>query len=220
MDAKVRVLLLVGLGVLGIYVIPSAVAKFSGSHTWEFNETSGVSGINCVKCHEYIRSELNASTTEEQVLAAHTAAAGNLSYAQGWLNLSIDNSTSFGVCQLCHLIQNSSTPSHTKVTIRACIDLDCHGDNVNTNNTAYPEGRFGPKLGGSDEFSPTNVHMRIFNQMSADLDSGYRNETGSEYSKGFWFCVGCHTRTEFTLVQEGTENFNHTNVSAAKRRYL
>jgi hypothetical protein len=116
-------------------------------------------------------------------------------------------------------MQISSLQSHTKTTVRACTDLDCHGNNATTNNTAYPEGSFGPKLGGSDSLNPTNVHMRIFNQISA-LDSGYINETGSDYKKGFFFCIGCHTQTQFELSQNGTEAFNHSIFNATKRRYL
>lgn len=219
MSVSVRMLLLIGLGILGIYIIPTAVAKYAGSHTWEFNTTTGSAGINCVKCHEYIRSELNASANTRTVFQAHTDAAGNLSYTQGWLNLTVDNTTTYGVCQLCHLNQLSLTQSHTKVTVRACTDLDCHGDNATTNNTAYPAGQMGPKLGGNDSTNPTNVHMRIFNQISG-MDSGYLNETGSDYKKGFYFCIGCHTRAQFEITRTGSEEWNHSDFNFAKRRYL
>ncbi|RMF90082.1 MAG: hypothetical protein D6733_04825 [Methanobacteriota archaeon] len=216
---NVKILLLIALGVLSIYILPSAVAKFAGSHTWEFNATSGSKGVNCVECHDYIRGELNATPATRTVYAAHRSAAGNASYTQGWLNLTIDNTTPYGVCQLCHLNQLPITSSHTKVTIRACTDLDCHGNNATTNNTAYPAGAMGPKLGGSDPTNPTNVHMRIFNQISG-MDSGYLNETGSDYKKGFFFCIGCHTKAQFEIKRSGAESWNHSDPGFAKRRYL
>jgi hypothetical protein len=219
MDVKVKVLFLIGLGILGIYVIPNAIAVYTGSHTWDVNESSGVSGVNCVDCHLYIQSELNATVRTQQVMNAHRAAAGNVSYTGGWLNLTIDNSTNYGVCQMCHLNQLSSSTSHSKVTVRACVDLDCHGDNATTNNTAYAEGAFGPKLGGTDTSDPTNVHMRVFNQISG-FAGAHSNETGSDYKKGFYFCIGCHTQAEFEVTKTGTESWNHSDVSFAKRRYL
>jgi hypothetical protein len=219
MKVGAKALLLIGLGVLGVYVIPTAVARYSGSHTWEVNSTDGVASVNCVNCHGYILNELNSTAATETVLNAHTDAAGNSSFTQNWLNLTIDNTTQQGVCQLCHINQLSSTVSHTKVTIRACTDQDCHGDNSSTNNTAYPEGRMGPYLGGTNTSDPTNVHMRIFNQIS-DFDSGYRNETSVDYKEGFFFCIGCHTTTEFEITRQGTEELNHSDFNEPKRRYL
>ncbi len=153
------------------------------------------------------------------MLNAHSAAAGNQSYTQGWLNLSIDNSTSYGVCQVCHLNQLSATTSHTKVTVRACTDLDCHGNNATSNNTAYFEGLMGPFLGGTNDSEPTNVHMRVFNQVSG-FSSAHFNETGSDYTRGFYFCIGCHTQTEFEITKTGVEEWNHSEFGFAKRRYL
>jgi len=219
MNDKAKVLALIAIVILGVYVIPTALARFSGSHTWELNATAGVSSINCVRCHEYIKDELNATSWTREVYLAHQAAAGNTSYTHGWLNLTIDNTTPFGVCQLCHLNQLSATSSHTKVTVRACTDLDCHGNNATTNNTAYKAGSMGPKLGGSDPSNPTNVHMRVFNQISA-MGSGYLNETGVDYRKGFFFCLGCHTFVKFEITRTGREGWNHSDFNFPRRRYL
>ncbi len=214
-----RALLLIGLGILALYMIPSAVARYAGSHTWELNETAGVEGVNCVKCHDYVRSELNQSSLTRPVFEAHRNAAGNQSYTSGWLNLTIDNTTAYGACFLCHLNQLSATASHTKVTLRVCTDLDCHGTNATTNNTAYDAGSMGPRLGGPDELNPTNVHMRMFNQMY-NVSSGYLNETGSDYKQGFYLCLGCHTQANIEIVREGSEEYDHTDPDAAQRRYL
>lgn len=217
---RVKFLLLLMLGMAFIYSLPTGIAKFAGTHTWEFNQTNGSRTINCVKCHIYILNELTTSYLTNSTYQLHRNAAGNSSYTQNWLNLTIDNSSEFGACQLCHLNQMSATPSHTKVTIRACIDLDCHGNNATTNNTAYSAGLMGPKLGGSNESSPTNVHMRAFNQMSGMSTGIYLNETGNDYSKGFYFCIGCHTLVEFGMSYNGTESNAHDNFSAPRRRYL
>jgi len=216
---RMKHLLLLALAIAFIYTLPTAIARFVGTHTWEINQTNGSRSINCVRCHSYILDELNTNTLTNETHQKHKNAAGNSSYTQGWLNLTIYNSSDFSVCQLCHLNQLSATPSHTKVTIRTCVDLDCHGSNATTNNTAYAAGLMGPKLGGSNESAPTNVHMRAFNQMSA-LNSSYLNETGDNYKQGFYFCLGCHTYIEFGINYNGTESYAHDNSSDSRRRYL
>jgi hypothetical protein len=65
-DLKIKVLFLIELGILGIYVIPKAVTRYSGSHTWDINGSTGVASINLVKCHEYIGAELNATTNTKK----------------------------------------------------------------------------------------------------------------------------------------------------------
>jgi len=218
---RLKFLLLLVLGIGFIYSLPLGIAKFAGTHTWEFNQTNGSRTINCVKCHRYILSEFTADYLTNRTYQVHKNAAGNSSYTGAWLNLTVDNTTEFGICQFCHLNQMSATASHTKITIRACVDLDCHGSNATSNNTAYPAAGFmGPKLGGSSESSPTNVHMRAFNQMSS-MDTGvYLNETGSDYKKGFYFCIGCHTHVDFGITYNGTESYAHNNFSAERKRYL
>ena len=55
--------LLMGMVVVGVYVLPSVTAKFQGSHTMEFNASSNgvtnASGMDCGACHTYVQSELN-----------------------------------------------------------------------------------------------------------------------------------------------------------------
>jgi hypothetical protein len=211
-------LLLAFVLVLGIYVIPNAVARIGVSHAWQFN-SSGVDALLCGTCHSYIFDEANASFRTQEVMQAHRNAAGNTSYTLGWLNITVDNTTTTGFCLFCHRNQLSATSSHTKTTIRACTDLDCHGNNATTNNTAYPEGTMGPKLGGNDIQDPTNAHMRVFNTLSKDSTT-YINETGASYTTGFYFCLGCHTGVGVTINYSGTEAWNHTNFESGKKRYL
>lgn len=216
----IKFLLLIAAMIMLIYSLPLAVAKFAGTHTWEFNASSGVRALNCIKCHSYVLSELTTDWRAAMVYEKHRNAAGNSSYTQAWLNLTIDNQSSYGVCQLCHLAQLSDNNVHTKVTVRVCTDLDCHGDNATSNNTAYPDAGFmGPKLGYGNNSNPSNVHMRAFNQLMG-RNGPYLNETGSNYKEGFMFCIGCHSHVGFTILYNGTESYAHDNFSAPKRRYL
>ncbi|NOZ76282.1 MAG: hypothetical protein GXO65_01090 [Euryarchaeota archaeon] len=154
-------LLMVVLVILGVYILPTAFARFAGAHTMELNQSSGVEGLNCIACHEIIYDELNA-TAARATAQVHRNAAGNASYTQPWLNMTLDNTTEVAICYLCHRAQTDATGSHTKGVVRACTDLDCHGTNESTNNTAYPTaGNVGPVLGGH------NVHEPFFDGMSA-----------------------------------------------------
>ncbi len=203
-------LLIIFLAVMAIYVFPQVLATLAGSHTMEFNAT-GTGSLECVKCHSYIFAELNATDDSRSVLQVHRNAAGNESYTRGWIAQNITNTTDSGVCLLCHLgqVQNS----HTKVFVRTCIDLDCHGTNESTNNTAYRVGSIGPDLG-----SKTNVHERWFDSMSG-YDSAYQNETGINYTKGYWACLGCHTYVRVN-INATEEKYSHDNANAKQRRYL
>ncbi len=212
---KTGMLLLLFAIVAGLFIMPELTARFTGSHTMEVGAT-GVKNLTCTKCHEYILDELNATEASRIVYAKHKAAAGNTSYTQGWLNLIIDNSSEFGVCQMCHLSQIAQNITHTKAVVRACTDLDCHGSNTTTNNTAYAAaGDMGPLLGAK------NVHERVFDALSG-IDSTYYNETGAPYSRGFYFCLTCHTEVQSQLTyQEGaTEYFLHNDSTVTRRRYL
>lgn len=211
---KTGVLLLLFAIVAGLFIMPELTARFAGTHTMEVGP-SGVKNLTCTKCHEYILDELNATEASRIVYAKHRAAAGNTSYTQGWLNLTIDNSTEFGICQMCHLSQIADTQAHTKTVVRACIDLDCHGNNETTNNTYYAAGNMGPLLGSK------NVHERVFDTLSG-IDSTYYNETGDAYSRGVFFCITCHTAVQSQLTyQEGvTEYFLHNDSDVTRRRYL
>lgn len=210
---RLNFLLALGVIAIGIYIMPNVIATFHGAHTLEVNETAGKMGLRCTECHGYILEEITASESSS-VLQAHRDAAGNVSYTRGWLNLTIDNSTDYGVCHLCHLSKIQMIGSHTQIVVRACTDLDCHGTNASTNNTAYINaGRVGPYLG-----NVSNVHGNLFESMS-NYASNYKNESGIAYSKSYWACLGCHTETQVDInVTEGT--FAHTDQYAAKKRYL
>ncbi len=215
-------LLLLALLVIGVYVLPSIVATFAGSHTTEFNASVYVKGLQCPDCHEYIWDELSLTDESRNVLQAHRNAAGNGSkvgnYTTNWLSMDLDNTTNSSLCYFCHIVQiNTSTgepltPTHTQILVRVCTDLDCHGNNESTDNTAYDAGDIGPDLGNK------NAHERWFDGMSK-YGSTYKNETGANYTKGYWACLGCHTYVEMNI--NATEDaYLHDDAGAEQRRYL
>jgi hypothetical protein len=208
------VLTFVAVVIVGIYVIPSFTASFSGGHTIELNKTGGLPALKCLACHQYIQDELTSTSATQLVLQAHSDAAGNSSYTSRWLTSKINNQTNNQVCLLCHIAELTIAGSHTQSIVRTCIDVDCHGNANITNNTAYPTaGSVGPKLGNT-----SNVHGRWFAGIS-EYPSKYFNETGAYYSKGYLACLGCHTEVNLDLnITQGS--FPHDNPSAERRRYL
>lgn len=210
---KLGQFLIVCAVIVGIYVLPAVIATFAGSHTIERNESGGAASLQCTACHEYIFEELN-SPGARSVLQKHRNAAGNASYTENWLNLTINNATKYGVCHLCHLGQVPMEGEHTPTVVRVCTDLDCHGNNATTNNTAYQAaGIVGPHMG-----NVTNVHGNWFKAMSA-ISSNYTNETGVNYTLDYWTCLVCHTSVE--IDKEVTEgSFAHDDPGAGRDRYL
>jgi hypothetical protein len=210
---RVFQILIIFIVVASIYVLPLITARFAGSHTAEFNATSGPAAMECTGCHSNILSELQATTESQRVFQIHADAAGNTSYVRDFLTSNITNSTDSNVCMLCHLAQTRITDSHTQLVVRACTDLDCHGNNATTNNTGYPTtGNVGIKLG------ETNAHERWFDALSG-TDSLNRNETGDYYSHSFWTCLGCHTGVGVDI--DSTEAlYPHDNAEDPQRRYF
>ncbi len=217
MEAKPLFLLSV-LIVTGIYLLPSVMARLAGGHTWELNSTGGAASLECTSCHQYIFDELNATAASSVVLAAHRNAAGNTTYTSTLLNPKVSNTTNSKLCLMCHLAKITLNESHTQIIVRVCIDPSCHGTNESTNNTIYPEeGSMGPRLG-----NVTNVHEPWFDG-SSGFTSPLLNETGANYSKGYFVCLGCHTVVGVNINKTGTEYFAHNDSGAFNnktRRYL
>ncbi len=217
MDAKILLIALVI--VAGIYFFPQATAKFAGSHSWEANRTGGAANLQCVRCHQYIVDEWNATLDSRNAFAKHRAAAGNASYTSALLNPNVTNTTTSKFCLMCHLAKITVPTSHSQILVRVCIDINCHGNNATTNNTFYPEaGSMGVKLGNF-----TNVHERWFDALSG-FSTSLLNETGANYSQGFFACFGCHTQVGVNIERGGTgESYAHNDTSAfddKRRRYL
>jgi hypothetical protein len=207
----VLILILVFI-VTGIYLLPSLVATFYGSHTMETNTTpGGIENLNCRSCHEYIFEELN-QTVAQDVLQRHGDAAGNKSYTWPWLQRNL-STQDYGVCLLCHaVITEYENQSHTGTVIRACTDINCHGTNQTSGTSAYPTGQVGPILGKD------NVHAPWFDGMS-NLTTNLINETGANYTKGFWTCLGCHTYIGVDKYVS-KETFNHSYDPDEPNRYI
>lgn len=72
--------------IAGIYVLPSIVATFAGSHTLTHNAPGSTGGsskkLNCFKCHQYIQDEANlaGNANVQDIYAEHYAASKNVAY--------------------------------------------------------------------------------------------------------------------------------------------
>ena len=207
-------ILIITLIVVAVYIMPQIAARFTSSHTVEGNMTGGgVKSLKCVECHQYILDEANG-TVGEAVFRAHEDAAKNTTYTQNWLNIIINETREEErTCYLCHLAQVEGG-THTQITTRVCTDLDCHGTNESSNNTAYPTtGNIGPALGGV-----SNVHEDWFDAMT-DYTSSLQNETGTNYTLDYWACLGCHTGVGVNM--NATEPmYPHDDPSDEQRRYF
>jgi len=214
MDAKIP-LILSAMVVLGMYLMPSTIARFAGSHSWELNATGGAATMECIRCHQYIYDELSATTESREVLTAHRNAAGNETYTSTLLTSNVSNKTNSELCLMCHLAKIRISTSHTQIIVRPCIDTSCHGTNESyENESLYPDARgMGPKLG------KINVHENVFDDFSGFI-SPLLNETGANYSRGYFLCLGCHTQVSVQINKTGTESFAHNDNSQTQRRYL
>jgi hypothetical protein len=208
-----KMLMLTGVIILGIYVLPSAVAKFAGSHTWEFNATTRVTGLQCGKCHQYIVDEINNSDAAQfagDAVIRHLAASNTSNYINTTgapLNFSRPATTPAtldNVCWMCHVVEGGSSVvgTHTKTTIRVCTDVDCHGFDGTNNDTGgadcidvwdEPHCNVTGRLNSS-----ADAHFNFFQAVDSRT-SPYGNENGGFYSYGFVACLGCHTHVGLDL---------------------
>ena len=210
-SSNTKVLLLIAVFVLGIYILPSAVAKYAGSHTWELNETSRVTGLQCGLCHTYIVNEINSSITED-VMWKHRNASNNSAFVgpTGVINISFTPQGNLtDVCWMCHVVQNeyaATTGGHTKVVIRVCTDTDCHGDSSSGDNEGMCEVYTSGLSGANSSCNITgkisstvDAHWNFFVPLEA-IESSIGRENGSgNYGSGFFACLGCHTHVGMDL---------------------
>jgi cytochrome c2 len=205
-----RMFMLMGIIVMGIYVLPSVTAKFTGSHTMEVNQ-SGVRSMSCGNCHQYIANELNLSdgSLSDYVVDQHITALKNANYANASNTSaplaidSISGATIDEVCMLCHQVQSGVSGGHTNVTIRACTDVVCHGYNSSANITlAYTNQNITEKLS-----STSDAHSVWYNAMTdgspykaedvngraGDIANQTAVNSSGYYTVSFYTCLGCHT---------------------------
>jgi len=212
-STRTMMLLLLATVVLGIYALPSAIAKFSGSHTWEIATGSNrVAQLKCTKCHYYIESEINAAENGNVTNAAtlHKNAAGATNYINtsgAPLNFTNPgNSTLSRVCLMCHEVEQGSgvTGTHTKITIRVCTDIDCHGqqggvgDNSTTNASSCSQVWDENHCNVTGRINNSaDAHYNFYRPLEKDYASPYGNENGGNYRYGFISCMACHTHLGF-----------------------
>ena len=195
--SNTRMLLIIGVLVLGIYILPSAVAKYAGSHTWEFNRTAGVTGLQCGLCHTYIKNEIQANQTPD-VVSAHLAASNTSTYVGPGQDINI-TATPTGsyddVCWMCHVQENDVTVGggHTKVVIRVCTDADCHGNQTGP----YDWGEAIQNVTGRIN-SSADAHWNFYRPLTG-FNSTIGNEDGGVYEMGFVACLACHTHVGLDL---------------------
>jgi len=221
----------VAILMLGLYVLPGVTARLAGSHTWEANLTGGPSVLQCGKCHVYIVNEFNATTTNlTNVVDAHMAYSATSQYVNssgGWINVSTPTGTLNDMCAMCHVVEAPGYQGHTKVTIRACTDGDCHGLTEAYNGSAYSQENktayFGQKLNITEKLRlPVDAHSKFFNPMNTQ-ESQYRAEgdgdtngtllSNGNYTQGFYTCMACHTHigVQMDVYRPNTINFSIDN---------
>lgn len=209
-----RSVMLIAVIIMGIYVLPSVIATFAGSHTIEYNQT-GVAMMDCGACHQYIVNELGATNTSMNVLNAHIAARANSTYTDnvsGWVKIGANTTpvTASNVCPLCHAAQAKITGAHTQVVTRVCDDEACHGYNGTGPPLVYATAQnVSQKLNSS-----ADMHSRWYISLQNSSSKLVREE-GGNYSRGWYSCLGCHTHVGVDLTLTRPSKYNMTlNYSA------
>ncbi len=228
---RFTLLSIVATMILGIYVLPSVTARFAGSHTWELNTTEAtnarVAQLNCGKCHVYIKNEFTAGSFN--VSTAHKAASNTSAYINNTFEAFIQMPTPSGsdddVCLMCHAVETGlSYEGHTRVTIRACTDGDCHGNHTEQVNQSAKVALFGQKLNIVDKLnSSADAHRNFYRPLSQQNSTYTMEDAGSStlvetadtndnstYSAGFFACMGCHTHVgvQMTIGRPSIYNFS------------
>jgi len=187
-----RYLLAFGLLAIVFLVMPTAMARFSGQHTF----VNG-SGVDCTKCHPDIGSEI-----------------GN-SHAHNWT--SADNavdSDSEG-CKACHIPKQGNTNmtgesylnkygTGQTSTYHAAALIECtfcHGQN-NASNTTLGDNIPGANV--SAEFTSTEAHLPLFNRSTPRSSETDWLKSSNEA------CVACHTATANVTVTGEYSNLSIT----------
>ncbi|MBU2559893.1 hypothetical protein KKA03_03270 [archaeon] len=233
--------LLMGMVVAGIYVLPGVTAKFQGSHTMEFNESStGVTNateMDCGACHAYIQSELNATGVmgTAGVIKAHIRALNDRAYTNdnnsrlgGHLqigNKTILDSEPGKVCPLCHATETKISGSHTQVVTRVCTDADCHGYNSTHSYSGKALGTivYGTGQNITEKLNKSaDMHSSWYWAMESvastrDMaNSSYPNSNTGKYGQGYLTCLACHTHFGMNLNITRPQSFNITiSINAA-----
>lgn len=212
---KTRLLIFMAIIILGLYGIPNAVAKYAGSHTWERNATfsfkgaeanngwrvdgqcycheiSGAKTIDCLKCHDYILEEANATALSRYVLDKHTAPYNPFAPGAG-------ESSPLYACLMCHRPPYANVQGgHTGVTVVVCTY--CHGNSttpgIMKDHSTYAAAA--PNLTrtsyiGTNLTLDADAHSNFFNPLENMTSEYFFNGTQEKFSAGFYACMACHT---------------------------
>ncbi len=230
---KVTLLTIASIMILGIYVLPGVTARIAGSHTWEVNRTGGPSALQCGKCHQYIQDETQQTAVSRNTTLTHQRASNTSNYVGPGKFIDIQTPTGAldTFCTMCHAVEGTSTYSgHTRVTIRACTDADCHGTNtvIGINNQSQKEGNFSELTVNITArlSNPADAHARWYNPL-AGAASTYVAANASQpsgivssgnYTQGFYACIGCHTHVSVNMdvYRPGAVNFSINNQGATE----
>ncbi len=193
-SSGLKVWFLAAIVVTGVYVLPSVVATFAGSHTLELNLTKApgerILDLKCGQCHQYIVNEVNDTTVSTLVGARHYSASANTTYMAYVANMTPATSYS-NMCKLCHYTNDTTVSggTHTVAIVRPCTWSTCHGNSTDYAQTGqYAQaGQVGRKLGNT-----TEVHSRWFKGLELE-DSNYMAPDNTIVDKSYYACLGCHS---------------------------
>lgn len=109
------------------------------------------------------------------------------------------------LCLMCHIVENQNIGiygGHTRTTIRACTDGDCHGEHKNPTVMSNKVYDFGQTVNITAKLnSSSDAHKNFYRPLS-EKASNYTMEDTTDtkdttddatYSAGFLACLGCHT---------------------------
>lgn len=222
MTSKTQMLMMVAIGVMGMYVLPSVTARFAGSHSMELNTTTGVQGMQCERCHTYIIDELVATTSASDVLTVHTTAANTAAYVNstGILNITQTDGLAYAnrsACLMCHLVtqdRGGLNRTHTKITIRVCTDEKCHGSPTENGVSGVLQWNSTKQNITAKLSRDEDVHSKFYNPLNSSTSYYTRQDSGN-YTRGFYACLGCHTHfgMTFNLSRPNMFGFNFSDLT-------
>lgn len=148
------------------------------------------------------------------------------------VSLDKNNNSEIDGSEICHLCHNASLTGKLGahgITMRTCDDDWCHGNRNYVLND--------PELFNTSQNTTVNVGMvlnesdnlhRDFYLSQSNESTGYAssepfnhtmgNTAGNYTSKGYWTCMGCHSKIQIEITIETDKPFNHTDTP--RRRYL
>ena len=147
------------------------------------------------------------------------------------VSLDIDEDGSVSSDELCNFCHDTLlfglSGTHTRRTVRVCDDDRCHGNrDYNYNDPDFFDPDSSATIVGSDlsEYAHAAFYLSGSNESSphaAGLPFGHAagNVNGSEISKGYWACLGCHSGAGVDITFEAAETYGHDIDEETPTRY-